>query len=110
IRKIGQLPLSPHVPTEPLPHMHMTHERARMDQSGITHIHHFFLPRQAQALGRLWGKAATESDTRLRNALLFAVEQAIWTMSLANSYRPTGFSQVSQYFKGVYYIPSQNAE
>ena len=34
--------------------MHMTHERARMDYSGITHMHHFFLPRAAQAMGLLW--------------------------------------------------------
>ena len=35
--------------------MHMTHERARMDYSGITHIHHFFLPRAAQAMA-IYGK------------------------------------------------------
>ena len=46
----------------------------------------------------------------MRNALLFFVEQAIWTMSLLNRYRPTGFSQVNQYLTGVYYVTSQNAE
>ena len=46
---------------------------------------------------------------RLRNALLFFVEQAIWAMSLLNRYRPTGFSQVNQYLTGVYYVASQNA-
>lgn len=42
--------------------------------------------------------------------LLYFVEQAIWNMSVCNSYRPAGFSQVSQYMKGVYYVPSQHAE
>jgi hypothetical protein len=37
--------------------------------------------------------------------ILFFVEQAIWTMSMLNSYRPTGFSQVSQYMKGIFYVP-----
>lgn len=42
--------------------------------------------------------------------LLFFVEQAIWSFSILNRYRPTGFSQVSQYMTGVYYVPSQNSE
>ena len=42
--------------------------------------------------------------------LLFFVEQAIWTMSLLNRFRPTGYSQVNQYLTGVYYVPSQVSE
>jgi len=42
--------------------------------------------------------------------LLFFVEQAIWTMSVLNRYRPTGYSQVSQYLTGVYYVASQCSE
>ena len=43
--------------------MHMTHERARMDKSGVTHIHHFFMPRAAHALSCLWRKATSHPDT-----------------------------------------------
>jgi hypothetical protein len=110
LARIPALDLPPEVPTTELPHMHMTHERARMDVQGITHVHHFFLPRQAQALAALWRKAEAHPDARIRSALLFFVEQAIWTASLLNRYRPTGYSQVNQYLTGVYYVPSQHSE
>ena len=98
------------VPTGELPYMHMTHERARMDYSGITHLHHFFLPRAAQALGTLWEKVEEEDDARLRNVLLFFIEQAIWGMSVLNRYSPSHFSQVNRALNGVYYVASQHAE
>jgi hypothetical protein len=46
----------------------------------------------------------------LRLALLFWVEQAIWGLSWMNRYRPEGFSQVTQYQTGVYYVPALHAE
>lgn len=110
LQRIEALPLPPEVPTVEIPAMHMTHERARMDYAGITHIHHFFLPRAAQAMGRLWEKARAHPDARIRAFLLFMVEQALWTASVLNRYRPTGFSQVNQYLTGVYYVASQHAE
>lgn len=110
LNRIERLSLPSSVPIEEIPFMHMTHQRARMEAFGITHIHHFFLPRAAQALGILWSKAAAVDDRRLRNMLLFFVEQIIWTASLLNRYRPTGFSQVNQYLSGVYYVASQHAE
>lgn len=110
LAQIEALPLPSEVPTIEIPPMHMTHERARMDYAGVTHIHHFYLPRAAQAMGKLWEKAKAHPDARIRGFLLFMVEQAIWNMTVLNSYRPTGFSQVSQYMKGVYYVPSQHSE
>lgn len=110
IQRIEALHLPPEVPTIEIPPMHMTHERARMDYAGITHIHHFFLPRAAQAMGALWAKAQAHPDPRIRSFLMFFVEQAIWTGTLLNRYRPTGFSQVNQYLTGVYYVASQHAE
>lgn len=110
LQKISQMDLPPELPKMALPYMHMTHERARMDRSGVTHIHHFFLPRAAQALGLLWRKAKAQPDVRIRHMLMFTVEQAIWTASLLNRYRPTGFSQVNQYMTGVYYVASQHSE
>lgn len=109
LNRIACLPLPPEMPTHPLPIAQMYHG-SRLAPKGITHVHHLFLPRSAQALGLMWRLAKDESDTRLRNILLFLVEQAIWTMSLLNRYRPTGYSQVNQYLSGVYYIPSQHSE
>ena len=110
LERIEGIPMPKAVPSTAIPTMHMTHERARMDYSGINCIHHFFLPRAAQAIGYLWSKASSHEDARIREMLLFLVEQTLWTMSVCNSYRPSGFSQVSQYMKGIYYVPSQHSE
>ena len=61
-------------------------------------------------MAALWRKAEAEPDARTRQMLIFFVEQALWTASLLNRYRPTGFSQVNQYLTGVYYVASQHAE
>ncbi|WP_447730765.1 DNA methyltransferase [Pseudoxanthomonas suwonensis] len=110
LNQIHSMALPGDVPTMEIPPMHMTHERARMDYSGITHVHHFFLPRALHAMAALWRRASSQSDARIREMLLFFVEQALWTASLLNRYRPTGFSQVNQYMTGVYYVASQHAE
>ena len=101
------LPLPASVPHSKLPYMHMTHERARMDAMGITHLHHFFLPRAAHTLALLWAKARAVRDGRLRSMLIWFVEQAVWGMSVLARYAPTHFSQVNQYLSGVYYVGSQ---
>jgi 16S rRNA G966 N2-methylase RsmD len=106
LARIEALPLPSEVPSNPFPLEEMYHG-SRLGPKGFTHIHHLFLPRQAQALAALWRKASCEPDTRLRNALLFSVEQAIWGMSLLARYAPTHYSQVNQYLNGVYYIGSQ---
>jgi predicted RNA methylase len=110
LERIAGLEWPPQVLSVEIPPMHMTHERARMDRQGITHIHHFFLPRAAHALAALWRKANAHPDARIRHMLLFFVEQAIWGMSVLARYAPTHFSQVNQYLTGVYYVASQHAE
>ena len=110
LQTIEEMPLSTSIPTNEIPFMHMTHQRARMETFGITHIHQFFLPRAAQTIGALWKKVNDYQDVRLRNALLFFSEQAIWGMSVLNRYSPTHFSLVNRYLSGVYYIASQHAE
>lgn len=107
LERIALLSLPREVPVHVLPYMHMMHERARLDAAGITHVHHFFLPRAAQALGALWRHASAEHDVRRRNMLLFFFEQAIWGMSVLARYAPTHYSQVNQYLNGVYYVGSQ---
>ncbi|WP_085308088.1 DNA methyltransferase [Planktotalea arctica] len=110
LRQISELSLPADMPTIEIPPMHMTHERARMDLAGVTHLHNFFLPRAAQAVGLLWKLAKSHPNLQTRRNLLFMVEQSIWTTSLLNRYRPTGFSQVNQFMTGVYYVASQHAE
>jgi hypothetical protein len=107
LQRVNEMQLPGVIPTVKLPYMHMTHERARMELYGITHLHHFFMPRQTQAIGLLWEKATSESNTRLRNILLFFVEQTIWGMSVLARYAPTHFSQVNRHLNGVFYVGSQ---
>ena len=59
--RVDALNLPVELPTIEIPPMHMTHERARMDYAGVTHIHHFFLSRAVQALGKLWEKVNARS-------------------------------------------------
>ena len=110
IERIDKLDLPSEIPTVELPYMHMTHERARMDNAGITHIHHFFLTRTTHALSLLWKKANAIRDYRTRQMILFFIEQAIWGMSVLNRYLPTAFSQTNRQLTGVYYIASQISE
>lgn len=109
LAKIETLPLPASMPTSRFPIEDMYHG-SRIAPKGFTHLHHFFLPRAAQAMGALWAKAQAHPDVRIRLFLEFFVEQAIWTATLLNRYRPTGFSQVNQYLTGVYYVASQHAE
>lgn len=90
-------------------------EAPRLKLKGITHIHHLFLPRAAHALVALWTNAKACQDPRIRNMLLFFVEQAIWGMSVMNRYQPIqygriGGSQVNRQLSGVYYVAAQHAE
>lgn len=109
IRRISELPLPNDLPKNAMPDSQMTRV-GRMKTTNTVAIHHMFLPRAAQAMGLLWQKAKEHKDPRTRNFLLFMVEQAIWTMSILNRNRPSGFSQVNQYLSGVFYVASQTAE
>ena len=109
LKKIETLPLPPHFPTVAFPYADMW-EAPRMRDKGISHTHHLFLPRAAQALGTLWRRAKACPDPRMRHMLMFFVEQGIWGLSILNRYGPTHFSQVNRQMTGVYYVPSQTSE
>lgn len=109
LRRIAQMPLPSSVPTRAFPFPDMW-EAPRMRDKGITHIHHMFLPRAAQALGYLWQMANEYSDTRIRSMLLWMVEQSILGFSTLNRYSPSHFSQVNRALTGVYYVASQHSE
>ena len=109
LEKIAMLPLPPEVPRQAFPFDDMW-ETPRLKEKGVSHTHQLFLPRPAQALAVAWRKASSVPDTRIRNMLIWYVEQAVWGMSLLARYAPTHFSQVNQYLTGAYYVGSQLAE
>ena len=109
LERVEALPFPNDLPTTRFPIEQMYHG-SRIQPKGFECIHHFFLPRSAHAMAALWRKAEAEPDARTRHMLIFFVEQALWTASLLNRYRPTGFSQVNQFLTGVYYVASQHAE
>jgi 16S rRNA G966 N2-methylase RsmD len=109
LSKIAAMPIPMGLPTDRFPDCQMTRVgRMRTTNSGA--VHFMFLPRAAHAMSLLWKLAQAEKEKRTRSLLLFMVEQAIWTISILNRYRPTGFSQVNQYLSGVFYVASQHAE
>lgn len=110
LRRIASSALPGPVPHQALPFMHMTHERAPLPGKGFSHVHHFWGNRALLSLSALWTLASAETDPILRHALQFWVEQAMWGMSWQNRYRPDGYSQVSQFQSGIYYIPSLHSE
>jgi len=109
LAKIEAMPLPATLPTARFPIEDMYHG-SRIAPKGFTHVHHFFLPRAAQAMGKLWARAHQCPDRRTRAFLLFMVEQAIWGFSMLNRYSPSHFSQVNRALNGVYYVASQHAE
>ncbi|MHB1881405.1 MAG: DNA methyltransferase [Acidithiobacillus sp.] len=109
LAKISALDLPDSIPTTIYPYDDMW-EAPRMFSRGVTHVHHLFLLRQIHFMALIWQKVRDCRNGRIRNMLYFFVEQAIWTSSLLNRFRPTGYSQVNQYMSGVYYLPSQISE
>lgn len=109
LNKIEALPHRPEVPAVPLPDCQMTRV-GRMRTTNTNATHRMFLPRASQTLGWLWHRAKAHPDARIRQALLYFVEQAIWTSSVMNRYQAQGFKQVNKYLPGVFYVPSQICE
>lgn len=109
LAKIDALELPSSIPTVRFPIEQMYHG-SRIAPKGLTNVHHFFLPRAAQAMGLLWKKAKDYPDFRTRAFLVFMVEQAIWGFSILNRYSPSHFSQVNRALNGVYYVASQHSE
>jgi hypothetical protein len=109
IRRVEAMPFPGEVPITSFPIAEMYHG-SRLQPKGFEQTHKLFLSRAVQSLACLWRKAGATDDSRLRHFLLYWVEQSVWNFSVLNAYRPTGYSQNSQWFKGVYYVPSQHSE
>ena len=109
IKKIQDRPFPVEIPSNRFPIEEMYHG-SRIAPKGFTHIHHFFLPRAAQALGALWQKAKANADVRIRHMLMFAIDQCIWGFSVQNRFRAVTYSHANNYMTGVYYVPSSISE
>lgn len=109
LNKIESLPLPAEVPTVRFPVEQMYHG-SRIAPKGFTNVHHFYLPRAAQAMGLLWRKAIAHPDVHIRDALLFCVEQATQGLTILNRHHVIGKANVNQWLNGVYYIPSAHEE
>jgi 16S rRNA G966 N2-methylase RsmD len=109
VARIDALPLPDNMPTVRFPIEQMYHG-SRIAPKGFSNIHHFFLPRAAQALSALWRKALQSPDERLKKMLLFTFEQGVRNFSVLNAYEPLAFSQNARGQKGLYYVPSQHSE
>ena len=109
LERVDNLDVPVELPTAELPDCQMTRV-GRVRTTQTRRVRQMFLPRAAHALAALWRRATACGEPRLRSALLFFVEQAIWGMSVLNRYGPTHFSQVNRQLSGVYYVGSQIAE
>lgn len=95
-------------PTAKLPIGEMR-DSNHLAERGITHYHHFYLPRALHSLSTMWRIAGEWPDLRARGLLKFMVEQCSAGMTLMNGYEAIQFgrlggSQVGRFMKGVYYI------
>ena len=114
LARIANLPYPREIPTDRMmhtpEHQGKWGDKWRAGTASFSHVHHLFLARSSQAMGKLWEKARAHPDARIRSCLQFFTEQAIWGLSMLARYTPTHFSQVNQYLSGVYYVASQHAE
>ncbi len=110
LRRIKLLPLPEDLPKDTLPDCQMTRV-GRMRTTNTSSIHAMFLPRAAHAMAFLWERARRHPDQRIRQMLMFFIEQGIRGMSVLNRYKPIqhgrlGGSQVGLDLPGVFYVPS----
>lgn len=114
LKKVETQPFPENLPSDRMMHAPESEDnwgdKWRAGTASFSNVHHLFLARAAHALAMFWEKAKSHQNPRIRNMLLFFVEQAVLEISLLNRYRPKGYSQVKQYLTGVYYIAAQHAE
>ncbi|PRR74658.1 DNA methyltransferase [Neomoorella humiferrea] len=108
IRKIEESEIPYWYPTARMPEGYNT-EQPKVSH-GITHVHHFYTRRNLWVLAACMSKPKSLGNLRLRNRLLFLVEQLVLGMSRLARYVPRHYSQVNQYLSGTLYIASQVVE
>lgn len=110
LRQIQDLPTPSDLPMDRLPDCQMTRV-GRMRTTNTSAVHFMFLARSAHAMAFLWARAKAHPDHRVRQMLMFFIEQGIRGMSTLNRYKPIqhgkiGGSQVGLDLPGVFYVPS----
>lgn len=110
LRRIQGLSTPSDLPMHRLPDCQMTRV-GRMRTTNTSAVHFMFLARSAHAMAFLWEKAKAHPDHRVRQMLMFFIEQGIRGMSILNRYKPIqhgkiGGSQVGLDLPGVFYVPS----
>lgn len=109
IRLSDEIVPDPCLPTLEIPYMHMTHERARMDNQGVTHYHHLYTTRMRAVLSRLWAKVGAAPTEDLKRIGRFWVDSHFLNLSIQNCYRP-GVSFPYNPISGIYYVSSVISE
>lgn len=109
LSKIKSLAWPMEVPTNELPISKMYHG-SRIGPRGYTYAHHLFFRRPIEALSNLWRQAKGINDSRISQALLFFIEQAVTSLNMQNRYIPTNKTHSNRMLPLAYYIPSQIAE
>jgi len=108
LKKCDQTNLSASIPSSEIPDMQMMRV-GRMQSSGVTHIHHFFLHRAAVILGTLWDNIDCVSQPKVKALLKFWFDSHLVNMSIRNRYRPD-VSFPYNPLTGVFYVPSMVSE
>jgi hypothetical protein len=95
-------------PSQPIPEE--IYHYSRLEPKGVTHFHHFYLPRALHALSVMWRIAGKCPDIRVYGFLKFMVEQCFWGMTMMNRYGSDFYSQVNRFLSGVFYLPTLISE
>jgi hypothetical protein len=104
------------VPTDPLVQGERCLVKDLPSAYGITHIHHFYTPRQLRYIAGLWDRASSMTDHTLKMGLRFWVQSYHLGATRLNRFIPpregrtVPGSQVNRHFTGTLYIPSMLAE
>lgn len=104
---MDELPID-RFPSQPIPED--IYHYSRLQPKGVTHFHHFYLPRALHSLSAMWCIAGKCSNTRTRGFLKFMAEQCFWGMTMMNRYGSNFYSQVNRFMSGVYYLPTLISE
>ena len=97
-------------PTDPLIRGERYLLKDTLASYGITHVHHFYLPRQLKTFSCLWTLASSQDRYAIRRALMFFLTSNALGFTVLNRFGPTHYSQVNKYFSGTLYVPSTIAE
>ena len=107
-KKIEGLPLPAEVPSTEIPDMQMMRV-GRMQGSGVTHTHHFFLSRPAYVLGLFWRQVNSLQRSNVKSLLQFWLDSHLVNLSIRNRYRPE-VSFPYNPLTGVFHVPSMVSE